>query len=91
VPFSRIQRSECIDHNSKFLCFFFPILASIFPGCVDRLDWTNNDGFTISTNKSFLDIEVIHNFLSNDSYWVKGIAKELVEASIGRFSGKRFF
>lgn len=44
--------------------------------------WTNNDGFTISTNKSFLDTEVIHNFLSNDSYWVKGIAKELVEASI---------
>lgn len=39
-------------------------------------------GFTISTNKSFLDTEVIHNFLSNDSYWVKGIARELVEASI---------
>ncbi|OES45444.1 GNAT family N-acetyltransferase [Domibacillus iocasae] len=44
--------------------------------------WTNNGGFTISTNKSFLKTEVIHNFLSNDSYWGKGIAKELVEASI---------
>lgn len=45
-------------------------------------EWMNDDGFTISTNKSFLDTEIIHNFLSNDSYWVKGIAKELVEASI---------
>jgi GNAT superfamily N-acetyltransferase len=48
----------------------------------ERTIWTNNDGFTISTNKSFLDIEVIHNFLSNDSYWAKGIDKELIEASI---------
>lgn len=44
--------------------------------------WANNAGFTISTDKSFLDTEIIHNFLSNDSYWVKGITKELVEASI---------
>ncbi|KIL45480.1 GNAT family N-acetyltransferase [Jeotgalibacillus soli] len=44
--------------------------------------WTNNGGFTISTNKRFLDTEVIHNFLSKESYWVKGITKELVIASI---------
>jgi ribosomal protein S18 acetylase RimI-like enzyme len=44
--------------------------------------WTNNKGFTISTNKSFLDTEVIHNFLSKESYWFKGITKELVIASI---------
>ena len=48
----------------------------------EKTMWVNNDGITISTNKDFLDIELIHNFLSNDSYWVKGIAKELVEASI---------
>lgn len=30
--------------------------------------WTNNAGFTISTDKSYLDTEMIHNFLSNDSY-----------------------
>lgn len=48
----------------------------------EKTFWSNNDGFTISTNKSYLDTEVIHNFLSNESYWVKGIAKELVEASI---------
>ena len=48
----------------------------------DITEWKNDDGFTISTNKSFLDTEIIHNFLCNDSYWAKGIAKELVEASI---------
>lgn len=44
--------------------------------------WTNEEGFTISINKSFLDKEVIHNFLSKDSYWAKGMAMELVEAAI---------
>lgn len=48
----------------------------------EKILWTNNDGFTISTEKSFLDIDVIFNFLSRDAYWVKGITKELVVASI---------
>ncbi len=48
----------------------------------DITEWMNDDGFTISTDKSFLDTALIHSFLCNDSYWVKGIAKELVEASI---------
>ncbi|WP_141432927.1 GNAT family N-acetyltransferase [Bacillus sp. 03113] len=43
--------------------------------------WTK-DGFAISTDKNFLNIDVIHDFLSKDSYWVKGITKELVKASI---------
>lgn len=34
----------------------------------DQTLWINNDGFTISTNKSYLDIEVIHDFLSKESY-----------------------
>lgn len=42
----------------------------------------SNAGFFISTNKSFLDIEVIYNFLSKESYWLEGISKELVIASI---------
>lgn len=46
------------------------------------LRWTRNDGFTISTDKSHLDVEMIFQFLSEESYWVKGIPKELVEASI---------
>ncbi|MFD0769017.1 GNAT family N-acetyltransferase [Bacillus sp. CGMCC 1.60114] len=44
--------------------------------------WTNSDGFTISTNKSYLETDVIFEFLNKESYWVKGIAKELVISSI---------
>lgn len=40
------------------------------------------DGFFISTDKQFLDVEVIYNFLSKESYWLKGTTKEVVEASI---------
>lgn len=46
------------------------------------ITWENEDGFVISTNKSLLDIDVIHTFLSQASYWVNGIDKQLVEASI---------
>ncbi|MEH7393433.1 GNAT family N-acetyltransferase [Bacillus sp. JJ1474] len=42
----------------------------------------SKNGFYISTDKSLLDIEVIYKFLSNESYWLKGISKELVIASI---------
>lgn len=44
--------------------------------------WTNEEGFIISTDKQLLHIDVIHDFLTNDSYWVPGISKELVEAAI---------
>jgi GNAT superfamily N-acetyltransferase len=43
--------------------------------------WSNN-GFTISTQKQYLDINVIHKFLCNDSYWAKGITIESVAKSI---------
>jgi N-acetylglutamate synthase-like GNAT family acetyltransferase len=36
----------------------------------------------ISTDKSTLDIPLIHQFLSEDSYWAKGIPLETVKRSI---------
>jgi len=39
-------------------------------------------GFQISTDKSLLDIDFIHEYLSNQSYWAKGRDLELVEKSI---------
>lgn len=36
----------------------------------------------ISTDKSDLDIDLIHAFLTNDSSWAKGISRQLVERSI---------
>ena len=38
--------------------------------------------FIISTNKSKLDVDVIHNYLCNESYWAKNIPVELVKKSI---------
>src|SRR6187431_359553 len=39
------------------------------------------DGFTISTDKEKLDIDVIHSFL-NGTYWAEGISKEIIRRSI---------
>lgn len=36
----------------------------------------------ISTDKSRLDIELIHNYLTNESYWAKGRSIEKVKLSI---------
>lgn len=38
--------------------------------------------YTISTDKTLLDIDTIQDFLSNRSYWGKGRSKELVRRSI---------
>ena len=40
------------------------------------------DDFVISTNKAKLDIQLIHTFLSKESYWAKDIPKHVVERSI---------
>ncbi|MFF2755240.1 GNAT family N-acetyltransferase [Psychrobacillus sp. NPDC058041] len=42
----------------------------------------NRDEYYISTDKKLLDVELIHNFLGKESYWLKGVKKELVIASI---------
>lgn len=37
----------------------------------------------IKTGIENMDLAAIHHFLQNDSYWAKGIAFELVKASLG--------
>jgi len=39
-------------------------------------------GYKISTDQDLLDLDVIYNYLSNESYWSKGITKEKVQRSI---------
>lgn len=41
----------------------------------------HKDGFTISTEKACLNLDVIHGFLSQ-AYWAKGMPRELVAKSI---------
>ncbi|HQW84624.1 MAG TPA: GNAT family N-acetyltransferase [Ferruginibacter sp.] len=40
------------------------------------------DDFIISTNKNKLDVNYIHNYLCNESYWAKNITKSIVKKSI---------
>lgn len=44
------------------------------------------DGFTLSTEKQYLDTNVIHHFLSVHSYWAKGISMEKVMKGIEKSS-----
>ena len=40
------------------------------------------EGYVISTDARLLDIDVINKFLSEDSYWSKGIPRQVVELAI---------
>lgn len=44
-----------------------------------------SDGkYNITTDVSKLDVNIIHRFLSQESYWAKGIPKHVVEKSIAK-------
>ncbi len=42
----------------------------------------HREGYTISTDKSRLNVDVIHHFLSTESYWAKGVPIEIVRKGI---------
>lgn len=46
------------------------------------MDLKTDDQFIISDDKSRLDVTLIHRFLSEESYWAKGIPLEVVQRSI---------
>ncbi|MDB5153233.1 MAG: family N-acetyltransferase [Mucilaginibacter sp.] len=39
-------------------------------------------GFSISTDKSLIDFETVYSYLSNDSYWAKGMPAEMLRKAI---------
>lgn len=43
---------------------------------------SRRDGYVISTDPARLDLDVIHRFLAEDSYWAQGIQREVVERSV---------
>ena len=45
-------------------------------------EYRREDGYSISTDKSRLDLNVIHGYLSGDSYWAAGRSWETVERSV---------
>ncbi len=48
----------------------------------DRVIEWEKSGYLLSTDKSKIKIPVVHAYLSNDSYWAKGIPVETVKRSI---------
>ncbi|WP_082631318.1 GNAT family N-acetyltransferase [Gracilibacillus massiliensis] len=50
-----------------------------------KKNWRNGD-YLITMDKTELELDVIYNFLSNESYWSKGISKEDVIKSINNSS-----
>jgi hypothetical protein len=43
--------------------------------------WQRDD-YSISTDRSRLNLDLIHDFLSNQTYWATGRSREIVERSI---------
>lgn len=39
-------------------------------------------GFQISTDKSLLQVDVIYDYLNNDSYWAQGISREKLDKAM---------
>jgi GNAT superfamily N-acetyltransferase len=56
--------------------------------------WTNG-AYTISCDRGRLDLDLVHEFLSNDSYWARGRSRERVVRSVenslpfGLYKGER--
>jgi len=44
-------------------------------------EWHRNE-YTISTDRALLNIGLVHNYLSNSSYWAKGRSRETVQRSM---------
>src|SRR5438309_7289953 len=40
------------------------------------------DGFTISTDRARLDLDAVYRYLSAESYWAAGIARDVFERSV---------
>jgi len=47
---------------------------------MEIMEWERDD-YLISTDKSKIDLDAVHNFLSK-SYWAEGISKQVIEKSI---------
>lgn len=45
------------------------------------MEWQQSE-FTITARREKLDVELIHSFLSDSSYWSKGIPREVVAKSL---------
>ena len=47
----------------------------------EALIWTR-DGYEITTERARVDVDAVHRYLSEESYWAKNIPRDVVERSI---------
>jgi GNAT superfamily N-acetyltransferase len=45
------------------------------------MEWTR-DGYTISDDPARVDVDTVHRYLHDESYWARGVPREVVERSI---------
>jgi GNAT superfamily N-acetyltransferase len=45
------------------------------------MEWTR-DGYTISDDPERVDLDTVHGYLSRESYWARGVPREVVAKSI---------
>lgn len=44
--------------------------------------WHREDGYVLTTDRSRLDLDVIHGFLSGEAYWSAGMSRSLLERAL---------
>jgi len=59
-----------------------PVLSAKSISNVSLTDQLLKTGYTITTDKSLLDIEAIHHYLAYESYWAAGLSREKLQRSI---------
>lgn len=48
----------------------------------EPINWKRPDGYEISTDRARVDRDLTHRFLSEESYWSPGVARDVVERAI---------
>ena len=44
-------------------------------------EWLRGD-YRVSTDRALIDVDLVHRFLSDDSYWSRGVSRDIVARSI---------
>ena len=51
------------------------------PAALQPMEW-HRDGYTLSTDRARLDLDVVHAFLSGQSYWAQGVPRDVVSRAL---------
>ena len=52
------------------------------PITVAPVEWTNSNGYRVTDDRSTIDLDRVHRWLSEDAYWAIGRSREIVEQSV---------